>query len=251
MPSQSLRRPGILPFIATLLIGSLFMLEASAQTGQSKSDNAIHHKTPPNVYEDSEIRVAVPHSWRVVFSGGKDAGELLLAKDPYRLELKYHTSQASGIVGGRITEIFEIPWPNPVDVSDCMTHLAGYTYPAGRDLMFVSLTLDTADPKARKDCGILKPAGKWIKKDGKRQHDDGDRRWFGGYFTTKFAGYFFGKSQDGCGEKAYTLTSTAIKAEQLPVSSIPNQDSNPGLEKAIQEAIDIVDAVHYKKCSPF
>ena len=88
------------------------------------------------------------------------------------------------------------------------------------------------------------------RKTDNKEYDYGDRRWFGGYFRTKYGGYFFG-GDDGCGLKAYSLTSQATTVDRLPIADIPNQKNNPALEKTIQEAIDIVNSIHYKRCLPF
>jgi hypothetical protein len=70
------------------------------------------------------------------------------------------------------------------------------------------------------------------------------RRWFGGYFRTAEGGYFFGSQGEGCGEKAYTLTFQAQRPDRLP------NFNNRALKKMIQEAIDIVDSIQYKRCAP-
>jgi len=72
----------------------------------------------------------------------------------------------------------------------------------------------------------------------------GERRWFGGYFTTEDGGWFFESEGDACGEKAYTLTFEADSPDMLPVMG----DSQ--LRRIIHEAIDIVDSIHYKRCPP-
>lgn len=72
----------------------------------------------------------------------------------------------------------------------------------------------------------------------------GEQRWFAGYFTTADGGWFFDSEGDSCGQKVYTLTSRAQTPEGLP------SPDDPSLRKVIQEAIDIVDSIQYKRCPP-
>ncbi len=177
-------------------------------------------------------------------------GTLLLTKSGYSLSLKYHASQASGIEGGRFTEIFSIPWVDD-NGSDCSGYLKKIAWPASRNLIFVNVIVETGDPRVRENCEIKKELGAWIDKGGQKEYDYGDTRWFGGYFTTEHSGFFFDSKGDNCGLKAYTLTSQAKTPEGLPIADIPNQDNNRALEKIIQEAIDIVNSIQYKRCAPF
>ncbi len=218
----------------------------------------VHGKSK-NVYEDTEIKVVIPADWRIVphdeivkngragaslgNSVSQAKGKLLLENSGYTLGIAYNTSQASGIIGGRFIEIFNIPWPNVDDAWTCSLYLESYAQPASRVLIFTNLTVDSGNAKVRENCGIRKDFGRWIEKNGSRTFD-GERRWFGGFFTTARGGYFFDSSGDGCGEKAYTLTFQASMPDRLP------EVGEPGLNKMIQGAIDIVDSIHYKRCPP-
>jgi len=223
--------------------------------GWAQSAKETRQQVPrksPEVYGDREIEVKISKGWRILGTGNEEPrGRLLLEKDHYTLSLAYHTGQASGIIGGRFTEILRIPWPGLDDEWTCSGYLRQVSWPASRHLLFVNLIVDSGDAKVRENCGIQKALGTWIEKGGQKRFDFGDERWFGGYFTTESAGYFFGGDADGCGLKAYTLTSQATTPEQLPIADIPNQDNNPALEQIIQEAIDIVNSIHYKRCAPY
>jgi hypothetical protein len=170
-------------------------------------------------------------------------GRLLLEKGGYTLGIAYNTSHASGVEGGRFIEIFNIPWPNVDDGWTCSLYLGGYVQPASRVLTFTNLTVDSGDAKVRENCGIRRSLGHWTEKDGARSFE-GERRWFGGYFTTAEGGFFFDSNGEGCCQKAYTMTFQASKPDQLPVVG------SSGLKKMIQESIDIVDSIHYKRCPP-
>lgn len=237
--------------------GLALSADAQASASGAKQGNRSRgaHKAPAT-YEDREIKVVIPAGWSVVKgSGGNSIGEgpgvLVLEKKGYTLSLAYHTGQASGIVGGRFIEIFDIPWPGIDDAWTCSGYLQQITWPAGRNLMFVNVIVDTGDPRVRENCAMPKLPETWVEKDGQKQFDFGERRWFGGYFTAEEGGYFFGGDGDGCGEKAYTLTSRETTPGRLPIADIPSQGNNPELEKTIQESIDIVNSIRYKRCAPF
>ena len=107
------------------------------------------------VYEDSEVRIAIPTGWSIVpkdelsRNGGVGAslgnsvsgadGKVVLEKGDYVLGITYHTDHASGIEGGRFIEIFNIPWPHIEDPWTCSLYLRGSVYPANRILTFTSL----------------------------------------------------------------------------------------------------------------
>jgi hypothetical protein len=177
-------------------------------------------------------------------------GMLLLEKSGYRLSLGYHLGHASGIVGGRFIEAFAMNWPGLDDAWNCSLYLKEYAQPASRNLVFVNLIIDSGNDKVRENCGIQKNLGYWTAIDGAKQYQ-GELRWFGGYFREAYGGYFFGPDGDGCAEKAYTLTSLAGSPGRLPTAENPLRESDPALEKVINEAIDIVNSIHYKQCAPF
>ena len=149
----------------------------------------------------------------------------------------------SGIEGGRFIEVLRIPWLDTGAAEDCSLHLSQSAQPASRTLMFLNIIFRTDDPEVRGTCGIQKALGYWTDKGGGRQIV-GDQRWFAGSFTTADGGWFFESDGTNCGKKAYTLTSKAKTPEELPVVG----DSD--LKKIVTEAIDIVDAIHYKRCPP-
>jgi hypothetical protein len=261
MSSRTLTRTILSVVLATMIGGWTVSSRAQVQPAQPKSTPAreprVRGETTKN-YEDAEIKVAIPTGWRVVpedeikkhtkvsvslgnsVSGGYG---VFLEKNGYTLAVAYNTSHASGVEGGRFNEIFTIPWPSLDDDGlECSGYFARSVQPASRVLTFTNLTVDTGDPRVQGSCGIHS-AGHWTEKDGVKNFE-GERRWFGGFFTTADGGYFFDSNDEGCGLKAYTFTSQVSTPERLPVVG------DPALKKMIQEAIDIVDSVHYKRCAP-
>jgi hypothetical protein len=249
-----------------LVLASLLTVATSVNAPAQASPTALGNPIVPkksSVYEDREIRVTIPPGWRTLSdaetkksagslgnSVSQAKGKLILAKNGYVLGIAYNTDHASGIEGGRFIEIFDIPWPGLDDAWNCSMYLRQDPWPASRHLIFANLIVDTGDPKVQENCNIQKELGSWSEKDGQKQYD-GDRRWFGGYFTTEYGGYFFGGNDDGCGLKGYTLTSQARTPEKLPINDILSQNTSSPLRKIIQEAIDIVNSIQYKRCKPF
>jgi hypothetical protein len=238
---------------AVVFLGTGSLTCAHAQTVESRTHDSATVKNSPKIYEDREIKVRIPPGWRILSdaeiksttsgdslgnSVGQGGGKLILQKNTYVLGLAYNTSQASGVEGGRFIEIFNIPWPGVDDAWDCSLYLSGYPQPANRVLMFTNVLVDPNKAGIGEHCGIKIDSRAWGDENG------AIRRWFGGYFTTAEGGYFFGSRGEGCGEKAYTLTFQERRPDRLP-------NFNDGAaKKIIQEAIDIVDSIQYKRCAP-
>jgi len=208
------------------------------------------------VYEDREIRVKIPAGWRILPSPqtsrsdtADTPGRLSVEKSGYKLSLGYHVGHASGIIGGRFIEAFDLYWPGLEDLWTCSGYLTEYPQPASRNLIFINLVIDTGDPKVRENCGISKNLGAWRENNGAKEYV-GEKRWYGGYFRPEEGGYFFGGDSDDCQSKAFTLTPEAKAADELPDAGNPLLQV-PDLRNIVQEAIDIVNSIHYKRCAPF
>ncbi len=226
--------------------------------------SATAAKAKSNLYEDDEVKIAIPAGW-VRTSGehpflgssisAADA-KLILEKDGYILGLAFRTSHVSGVVGGRFGEAFAIPWLTAIpslgqdQPSTCGLALKEIPQPAGRVLMFVNTVIDTANAKTRKECGIPRVFEEWFSPPGAPQAGKQvtTEKWFGGYFSNGDAGWFLGETTDSstetCETKMYSLTTSAERPEQLP------SPQNAHLESIIQESIDIVDSIQYKRCAP-
>jgi hypothetical protein len=237
---------------ATIVPGIVIPAGAQTQAVESKQTaGPIVAQKSPRGFEDGEMRLEIPAGWTLSNTKEKPSeGTLLLEKDRYRLSLGYHVGQASGIVGGRFIEAFAMNWPGLDDAWNCSLYLREYPQPASRNLLFVNLIIDSGKDKVRENCGIPKNLGYWTVKDGTKQYE-GELRWFGGYFREAYGGYFFGPDGDGCAEKVYTFTFQADSPERLPIAESPLPDNNAALEKIINEAIDIVNSIHYKRCVPW
>ena len=114
--------------------------------------------------------------------------------------------------------------------------------PASRTLLFENMLIDTGDAHVRANCGIPRDLTEVVGS-GAEKTFVGERRWYGGYFTTR-RGYFFDEGRRDCESKVYSLTSAAKTPAELPASE------DPHLAQITQEAIDIVDSIHYKRCTP-
>ena len=223
---------------------------------------AAFAQTTPSVYEDDEVRIPIPPGWSratgnypsigpSLVNGAEVVGnsvsqaerKLLLQKDGYTLALAYRTGHASGAEGGRFIEAFNIPWLDPTQAETCSDLFTKVPQPANRTLLFENLVLNTGDVAVRAKCGIPKDLATWVGEDLAKRII-GERRWYAGYFTTD-RGYFFDESGDEiCQSKVYSLTTAAKTPQQLPAA----EDAH--LEAIIQEAIDIVNGIQYKRCAP-
>jgi hypothetical protein len=227
------------------------VIKAYSQSPVAKSQTAQNQKgnlsgTSPKVFEDDEVKAPIPAGWEVLKRAHAvvlpSTRELLLEKDGSTLDLLFDTQQTSGIAGGRFIEIFTIPWLGPNQAWDCSLHFIRVPEPVSHALMFIKLTLATGDSRVREICGIGKDLS--YRTQGGKGRIIGYRRWFGGFFSNGLAGWFFDSKGAGCGEKAYTLTSSAKTPEKLPIIGDPN------LKRITNEAIDIVHSIQYKRCPP-
>lgn len=208
-------------------------LQAQAQEVATRTHGTVgRNQSAARIWENNQIRVAIPNDWKVSTA----RGALILSKQSYTLRIGYSAEHASGITGGRFIEAFSVPWQNADDGWTCSMYMSQMPLPANRQLLFMSLVLDTGNETVREHCGIAKDLGGWDKGTYR-----GDRRWFGGYFTTGSGGWFFSSE---CGEMLYTLVPGAKRAIDLPDAD------DLDLKEIINEAIDIVTSIKYKGCPP-
>lgn len=258
-------RTSLLVFAAAATMSSCLIEKTLAQGPPANSKPATGQgahasPVPSTVYEDSEIKVRIPAGWALLPRPGRrdlgrgrygslgnsvlpEEGRVVLEKKGYVLAIAYDTSHASGIIGGRFPEVFNIPWPGIDDEVNCSMHLGGFTQPASRALMFINVVIDSGLAEVREACGIAKDLAYKVDTDTGEEFV-GERRWFGGYFTSEGGRWFFPSKGEGCGEKAYTLTFTTDTPGKLPVVG------DQKLKSMIREAIDVVNSIRYKRCPP-
>lgn len=218
--------------------------DAQAPPNESRRlEQEIQHtvRTAIKVYEDNQIRVAIPSGWtvgdldrpveRYPTSGPSiphPGGGLVLTKQGYTLAVAHSAGHASP--NGRFGEVFRMPWlPDVADEDACVRFLHEVAQPVDRRLIFVNLVFRIDNSAGLKTCNI---------------RGDEASRWFAGYFTTAEGNWFFGSTGPDCAEKIYTLTAGATTPAELPSAD------DPALQKIIGEAIDIVVSIHYKRCPP-
>jgi hypothetical protein len=233
---------------------ALFSLITWQVRAQSQKSSKVRRSEA--IYEDSEIRLTVLPDWNVAAESRVErltkpaSGVLVLERGGYRLKLAYHTDHASGIIGGRFVEAFDFGWPGLEDPWNCSLYLQPDPQPVSRRLILINLILDTGDEKVQQNCGIPRSLGFWHSRNGTKEFV-AERRWFGAYFTPAEGEYFWGGNTDGCGFKSYTLTPTKSVPGQFPDAGNPILGNVPGIEQTIRRAIDIVNSIQYKRCSPF
>lgn len=241
----------------TLIVaGYLSVVSSYAQAITPKSQRSDSHATT-SVYENEQIKLVIPADWTVVNNTNSRLdqfaeigasitsakGKLFLKKAGYTLGIAYETQQTSGITGGRLIEILSIPWPNVDDEQSCSGSLSRVPQPASRELMFVNLIIDSDNPEVRKYCGLKQDLGHWADQD-QGESFVGERRWFAGYFTTADDGFFFDSEGTGCGQKAYVLVHWAKTPQEPPIAR------ETELRKTVDQVIDMVDSIKYKRCPP-
>ena len=239
---------------AVVFVASTVSINAQVPSAKRMSGtNAMQAKLATlKAYEDDEVKIPIPTGWMVAtgndpavtaYVNQANSGLLLASNNGYRLALSYRAGQVSGVLGGRFIEVLRIPWLTVDETWDCSLQIGSYPQPAGRALIFKNIFLPTKDPEVRQKCGIKKDSSHPTNAAGARLIA-GEERWFAGIFTTAHGGWFFESNGKNCGQKAYTLTSTAKTPEELPIVG------DPDLKKTVAEAIQIVDSIYYKRCAP-
>ena len=246
------------PAIASLMTG----FGSPRLTKQPTQQKQPPHKTSQSVFEDDRIRVGIPAGWSVQPATETVTGDrtyqlpigALFTKGRYKLYLLSHHGQASGIEGGRFSEVVEYisPW---IDMSEspwlpCPPQ--AYETVANDKLSRTDLYFDTthASKKALVDCG--KPTVKGA-------------LWYGSYFvetcqakdSPRACGGFFLTYQDLSGkppqdrvvdgstlsdewQMTYALTYDTTTPNALPMKG------DPELRKVLREASEIVSSIVYK-----
>lgn len=243
-----------MPKSSGLLIS--FLSLAVSFTLPQRAECQINRGSPQSVFEDDRIRVEIPSGWSVQpatvqVSGDKPLELLigaLLTKGKYRLYLLSHYEQASGIEGGRFSEVvqFVSPW---IDMSEspwlpCPSKIQGSEEVTDKKLTRQDLYFDTAlaSKKAIADCGNPSVKG---------------TLWYGSYFvetchgkdTPRACGGFFLTYQDLSGkypqprtewQMVYAMTLDTRTPDDLPMKD------EPGLRAVLREASEIVGSIVYK-----
>jgi len=220
--------------------------------------------TPQSVFEDDRMRVEIPVGWSVQPATEHVSGDkpfespigALLSKGKYRLYLLTHQEQASGIEGGRFSEVVQYisPW---IDMGEspwlpCPSEIQGSEAVTDNKLTRQDLYFDTAhaSKKALADCGNPRVRG---------------TLWYGSYFvetchgkdTPRACGSFFLTYQDLSGKNPQPRTvngSTtsdewqmvyAMTFDTKTPNSLPMKN-DPGLLAVLREASVIVGSIVYK-----
>jgi hypothetical protein len=221
-------------------------------------------KTPQSVFEDDRIRVEIPAGWSAQPATEHVSGDkpfelpigALLSRGKYRLYLLSHKEQASGIEGGRFSEVVQYisPWINMSESPwlPCPSEIQGSEAITDNKLTRQDLYFDTAhaSKKALADCGNPSVKG---------------TLWYGSYFfetchdkdTPRACGSFFLTYQDLSGKYPQPRTvngSTTSDEWQMVYAmtldtkipdALPMKD-DPGLRAVLREASGIVGSIVYK-----
>jgi len=225
------------------------LLLGAAITQVTAQDNLhLHGSIAGHVYKDDKILVRVPENWTVaidVFDDGNGTFRgAILRRGKYILRLCTGCGQASGVNGGRFSEIAGLvqPWFR-------VDQLAGSCGAEARSQVTEQLDrIDfwfTRDPhheynEDANDCRELKTT---------------DTVWYGSYFQERCrnaspgedcGGYFLHrdrllhKRQVGLDEMVFALTYDTTDLDKLP------RKGDPEVAQVLSEATGIVKSIHFK-----
>ena len=220
----------------------------------------LHGKFMGWVYQDDKIRVEAPVGWGLAYyvvpnSNGNHGG-VLLHKGKYLLTLCSACGQASGVNGGRFSEIAGLvqPWFR-VDAGAIPS-------PCGeRTMTQVSKELERVDFWYRRDPGhVFNEA-----EDDCREPKTLDAVWYGSYFmercpdptkgrndTLNCGGYFLHHDwltrsrPSGLDEMVFALTYDLPAGDPVNLDLLPRRD-DPETEAVLRQASDIVKSVQFLK----
>jgi hypothetical protein len=251
-----------MPRSSGLFVAALFLLVSLIIS--QRTECQIKSREPQPVFEDDRIRVEIPAGWSVQTATEHVSGDkpfelpigALLTKGKYRLYLLSHQQQASGIEGGRFSEVVQYvsPW---IDMSElpwlsCPTEMPGSEVVTHTKLTREDFYFNTAhaNKKALADCGNPRIKG---------------TLWYGSYFVetcvgknTPFAcGGFFLTYEDLSGSQPQPRTVNGVTAsdesqmvyaitfDTKTPDTLPRK-GDPSLRAVLKEAHGIVGSIVYK-----
>ena len=226
-------------------------LNASAQ----KPSLLQQPRTSQPVFEDDRIKVSIPAGWAVRKATVHVTGDeeydqpvgALLTKGKFKVFLISHNSHASGIMGGRFSEVMQYtdPWVAAEYADACPLQAVRHRVSSKLSRYDLYVDSSNADNKARKHCGNPTASGVL---------------WYGSYFVENCRGedephecespfmYYedlAGKPQaesqyQGPWASTYTVTYDTKTPDALP------RKGDPELEHILEEGGSIVNSIHYK-----
>jgi hypothetical protein len=229
----------------------LLSLCAAFATASAQDTLGVHAQLAGHTYRDDKIEVEAPTNWTISIETAVTDGSqhltftkgAILRKDKYILRLCSSCGQASGISGGRFSEISSMvqPWYRDEEPGlPCGNQETSKASPL-LDRVDFWYTRDPAHPTNPANGNCHEPA-------------TSATVWYGSYFTQHCSKAF--TEQDGCGgyfltdmtsqnyaglsEMAFALTYDTTNPNQLP------HKNDPELNRILREASGIVVSVHYR-----
>jgi hypothetical protein len=238
--------------VKSILLISMFSSSLLSTRAFAQADFGVHSHLAGQTYEDDKIRVAAPPDWTVTVDNGTTTGGRQLTYNKgatlrhgrYILTLCTSCGQASGIRGGRFSEI------------------AGMVQPWYRD---EAPALPCGDPKISKATSTLDRIDFWYTRNAAHPSNmaNGDCHepkttatvWYGSYFAkhctesiaaVECGGFFIVNTTppitDGdLNEMVFALTYNTMDPNELP------RRDDPELTKVLAEANAIIASIHYQK----
>ena len=232
--------------LGAMLVAVGLLLGAAVTPATAQDNLHLHGSIAGHVYQDDKIRVRVPENWSVAidaYSDGTFRGAIL-RKGNYILRLCSGCGQASGVRGGRFSEI------------------AGLVQPWFRvDQPAASCGAEARSPVTAQ----LDRIDFWFTRDPHHEYNEDandcrepkttDTVWYGSYFQERCpnanpgedcGGYFLHrdrllhKRQVGLDEMVFALTYDTTDLDKLP------RKGDPEVAQVLSEATGIVKSIHFK-----
>ncbi len=242
----------------TVLFLVVFTLVGTASTQKaydSQNNFQLHAKLTGRTYRDDKIEVHAPENWSIAVATAASTGSAqatfargaVLRKGKYIVQLCTGCEQASGIAGGRFSEIANMVQPWYREDSGAMPSPCGK-----QETSKASPLLDRIDFWYERDPEhVVNEAA-----DDCREPRTTASVWYGSYFaehcpagavTVDCGGYFLdharltGQPETGLDEMAFALTYDTTDPNQLP------RKGDPELNQVLREATAIVRSIRYHR----
>lgn len=230
MEENKKNKKTLLVLLLLLLLGVALVLVyifSKPKTGpfKLKSPDGPVDTSKPGVYEDDRIKLGYPAGWERKDIDDAQLKGVQLTKAQYVFTVISNFVQASGVEGGKFSEIAAqvAPWISANDAMSCITHLNTEDREVARGVKLHNLYFapSSASSEVKSQCG--KPT-------------IGGVLWYGSYFADN--GYFIGNP--GTGEIIAAISYAVKSADQVPYKG----DSN--LQHILEEASTMIKEMQIK-----
>ena len=235
----------IIKLYCWITLATFLTLGSGGQIASSRTNANMNQS-----YQDDRIQAAIPGHWssKPVYrtSDGTDASKyrigVVLSDGRFDLYLLTHYDQASGVTGGRFSEVAEyvVPWLKDDEPDSCLDIFKQSINRVSKELVRVDLILDpklevqSTDPL----CSLIQ---------SKVSH----RVWAGAYFghlrvNSRAPGFFINTplgtdTDNGSNQLVFAASVRATSADALPIAN------DPRLTLFLAEIDRIIEGIKYMR----